>query len=187
LCPEKNHALLLEVAAILRSRRPNVHFLFVGDGDLAASIRTAVEERGLQSHVTLAGSRGDVRDILLGAIDVFAFPSTSEGLPLAVVEAQAAGLPVVLSDAVTPEVEVVSKLVVRRSPVAGASHWADAISDALDHPPAVSPQEARRQIAASPFAIEHSLAALLQVYHGNQTDFRPQVCSPHSHHAHENS
>ena len=86
LAPQKDHATLLEAARILG----DVRFVIVGDGEL----REELERRADGLEVELTGARDDVPE-LLASFDVFAFPSLFEGLCLAVIEAQAAGVPVV--------------------------------------------------------------------------------------------
>lgn len=86
LAPQKDHATLLEAARILG----DVRFVIVGDGEL----RRELERRADGLPVELTGARDDVPE-LLASFDVFAFPSLFEGLCLAVIEAQAASVPVV--------------------------------------------------------------------------------------------
>jgi len=86
LAPQKDHATLLEAARLLG----DVRFVIVGDGEL----REELERRADGLPVELTGARDDVPE-LLASFDVFAFPSLFEGLCLAVIEAQAAGVPVV--------------------------------------------------------------------------------------------
>lgn len=76
----------------------------------------------IQNSVLFLGARTDIPD-LLQACDVFLFPSTKEGLPVSVVEAQAAGLPVVMSDSVTDEV-CVTENVCRLSLSSSVHEWA---------------------------------------------------------------
>lgn len=94
---QKNHDRLLAALPAVIQRFPQVRLLLVGDGDMRPQIETWIRERGLDQHVILTGKRRDVAR-MLAAMDVFAFPSTTEGFGLAAVEAQAAGLPVVASD-----------------------------------------------------------------------------------------
>lgn len=101
--PQKNHGFLLEIAARLRDTRPACHFLFVGDGAQRRKIEAEIQMRGLGDRVTLLDSRPDIPRILVNAMDCFVFPSLHEGLPLALIEAQAAGLPCVFSDTITNE------------------------------------------------------------------------------------
>ena len=82
------------VAAFERLSRPGVRFVWIGGGPLEAAVRRLVERRGLSSRFLLLGERSDVSRLLPG-LDVFASSSLYEGLPCAVVEAMAAGVPVV--------------------------------------------------------------------------------------------
>ena len=91
LAPEKNHVGL--VAAMAPLLGPSVHLAIVGDGPERAAIERAIAP-ALRPFVHLTGARHDV-PALLSAFDLFALSSTTEGLPLAVPEAMAAGLPVV--------------------------------------------------------------------------------------------
>lgn len=122
LIPVKNHEFLLEVFARVVQSFPNAVLLLAGRGDLEESIRARVDELGLKKAVFFLGVVDDV-PYLLRAADVFVFPSVKEGLPLAVVEAQAAGLPTVISTGV-PKFAVVSDRACRMSLSAGAEAWA---------------------------------------------------------------
>lgn len=90
----KNHMLFLEAAAAVASRRENVEFLVVGAGRLGPELRERAIELGLGRRVHFLGEREDVPSILK-LLDVFVLTSRSEGVPNAVMEAMAAGLPVV--------------------------------------------------------------------------------------------
>jgi glycosyltransferase involved in cell wall biosynthesis len=79
----------IEAVALL----PGVHAVWIGDGPLRADIEALVRRRGLQERVTLVGARTDVLE-LLPALDVFAMSSLYEGLPCALAEAMATGIPV---------------------------------------------------------------------------------------------
>lgn len=94
--PQKNHTGLVRIAEKLVARRRDLVLLLVGDGPLRERVRKEVEASGLAGSVRFAGARDDVPR-LLRAADVFVFPSLWEGLPGAVLEALAAGLPVVAS------------------------------------------------------------------------------------------
>ncbi|WP_428387850.1 glycosyltransferase [Mucisphaera sp.] len=92
--PVKDHLTAIRAMAGVRQRHPDAVLLLVGDGDERASIELAVAEHGLEGAVCLAGVRSDVADLLLAA-DVFLLTSVSEGISLTLLEAMAAGLPVV--------------------------------------------------------------------------------------------
>lgn len=93
----KGHADLLEAWPRVLRRHPGARLLCVGrDGGEGAALRRQIERNALEGSVVLAGERGDVPGLLAGA-DLFVLPSHEEGAPNAVVEAMAAGLPVVAS------------------------------------------------------------------------------------------
>ena len=105
--PAKNHAFLLKVAVEVLKSRPEVRFLMVGDGPLRPQIETMARDLGIEKSVAFAGYRSDVPRLMLSAMDVFAFPSIAEGLGIALIEAQAAGLRCLVSDAVPRVASVV--------------------------------------------------------------------------------
>jgi glycosyltransferase involved in cell wall biosynthesis len=92
--PQKNHQTLLE--AFARMARPETRLLLAGDGDLRPALVAQAERLGIAARVHFLGRRDDVPE-LLAASDVFALASLWEGNPLSVMEAMAAGLPVVSS------------------------------------------------------------------------------------------
>jgi glycosyltransferase involved in cell wall biosynthesis len=92
---EKGHPVLVEAAGLLPSESAErSRFLFVGDGPLLGEVRRLVEAKGLATRILFAGSRQDIPAIL-SAADLFVLPSLSEGLPNALLEAMAGGLPVI--------------------------------------------------------------------------------------------
>jgi len=90
----KAYPYLLEAVPAVVQRHPDVCFLWVGSGPQEQELRERVQALGLEEVVHLAGQRSDMPD-LLAAADLFVLPSLVEGLPLGVLEAMAAGLPVV--------------------------------------------------------------------------------------------
>jgi glycosyltransferase involved in cell wall biosynthesis len=96
LYEQKGHAVLIEAFETLSRSVASAHLALVGDGPLAAELREQVRDAGLVERVHLLGERRDVPR-LLAASDVFVLPSLWEGLPVALLEAMAARLPVVAS------------------------------------------------------------------------------------------
>lgn len=90
----KNHEVIIRALAKINDER--VKYLIVGFGELEEKLKQMVFELGLENRVVFAGYRSDVKQ-LLHVVDAFAFPSLQEGLPVALMEAMAAGLPVVCS------------------------------------------------------------------------------------------
>ncbi len=96
LRPEKGHDTLIAAAADVVAARPDAEFLIVGDGPLRGELQRQVDARGLGARVRFLGERSDV-PALLASSDVFALPSRTEACPNGVLEAMAAGLPIVAS------------------------------------------------------------------------------------------
>jgi glycosyltransferase involved in cell wall biosynthesis len=96
LDPVKGHTYLLDAFAVLAPRFPDLHLALVGDGELLSDLRARTQHSGLTDRVLFLGWREDIHD-LLHAFDLFVFPSLSEGMGRALVEAMAAGLPIVAS------------------------------------------------------------------------------------------
>lgn len=101
----KNHSYLLEVFKEFLSYKKEAILLLVGDGPLLPEIKQKVEEMKITKNVKFLGSRSDVERILL-AFDIFLFPSIFEGFPVSVIEAQASGLPCLISDSITKEIDM---------------------------------------------------------------------------------
>lgn len=118
LLPVKNHLFMLDVMAELVKLQPDAVMLFAGDGEMRPLIEEKREKLGLEKQVRLLGVRTDTA-ALLQAMDVFLFPSKYEGLPIAMVEAQCSGLPNLVSDVITQDVDVtplVHKLSLQQPP-----------------------------------------------------------------------
>lgn len=110
--PVKNHDFMLEIYCCIHKKCDNTALMFVGDGKLRSEIERKAENLGLRENVIFCGVRNDTFR-LLQAMDLFLFPSFYEGMPIALVEAQAAGLPCLISDTVTDDViitDLVSKM-----------------------------------------------------------------------------
>ncbi|SFB30016.1 Glycosyltransferase involved in cell wall bisynthesis [Cohnella sp. OV330] len=102
---QKNHAYLIDRFAELLTRHEDSVLVLAGDGPLRSQIEQKVRDYGIQSKIRFLGVRSDV-DRLMQGFDVFVFPSFHEGLPVTLVEAQGAGLPCVISDSITNEVDM---------------------------------------------------------------------------------
>lgn len=122
---QKNHAFLIDVFAEIVKVRKDAILMLVGSGELQKDIQLKVERDGLTDHVIFTGVRKDIGNIL-SAMDVFVFPSLFEGMPNAVIEAQANGLHCFVSDTITKEANI-SGLVTYLPLESGAKKWADKI------------------------------------------------------------
>jgi glycosyltransferase involved in cell wall biosynthesis len=90
----KNHALVLDILPALLRQFPRLRLVLVGDGELQATLGAQAAALGVTAQVVFAGAQADVAR-LLPALDVFVLPSLTEGLSIALLEAAAAGLPIV--------------------------------------------------------------------------------------------
>lgn len=117
----KNHAFLVEAFAKLHAKKPDSVLLLVGEGALQMQIAQKAVALGVAENVIMTGNRNDVPE-LLSAMDIFAFPSIREGLPVTLIEAQAAGLPCIISENISPDVDV--SPLVKRLPIDNAERWA---------------------------------------------------------------
>ncbi|MCG9704979.1 glycosyltransferase family 4 protein, partial [Photobacterium damselae] len=96
LWKQKNPKVLLDAAFLILKSRQDVHFIFSGDGEYIDEFRRLVVMKKLASNIHFIGWRNDIPDILK-SFDIFVLPSLWEGMPLAILEAQATGLPCIVS------------------------------------------------------------------------------------------
>lgn len=161
----KGHAHLLEAFAVVRAVHPTATLLLVGDGIRRGWVEGLAREAGLADHVVFTGFSDDV-PALLAMMDCFVLASTrTEGVPQSLLQAFAAGVPVVASDiGGVPEVvadEVTGLLAESGSAGALASGIERVLSDA---PAAVRRAEAARALVEERFSHAASISRLLQLY-----------------------
>lgn len=128
--PQKNHSFIIDIFSELLKKSPNAVLLLVGDGELKQTIEEKVKELSIEKSVLFLGLRDDVEE-LLQAMDLFLMPSLFEGLPVTLVETQAAGLPSVISDTITDDIKL-SEYVTFESLNRDAKKWAETILDTIN-------------------------------------------------------
>lgn len=104
LSEEKNFPFALALMAELSKNNPDCILVIAGNGDEEQNLKNKIRELGIEDRVQMLGRRSDV-ERLYQAYDVFLLPSFHEGFPVSAVEAMSAGLPVLLSDTITRELE----------------------------------------------------------------------------------
>jgi len=156
----KNHAFLIDVFAELCKMRDDAALALIGKGELEEEIREKVSTLGLADKVLFLGNRFDV-ERYYQAFDYFVFPSTFEGLPGSVVEAQAAGLHCLVSDQVTREVAL-TELVTYKSIEEPAANWAGEIM--RNAKAALERKDMRAAIAEKDFDV-HGQAAKWEAFY----------------------
>ena len=127
---QKNHAFLIDIFSAVKKMNPKAKLLLVSEGRLMDEIKQKVSSLGLQNDVLFLGFRNDINE-LMQAMDVFVLPSLWEGLPFTLVEAQAAGLPCVISDVISDE-SIVTDLIKKESLKQSAEIWAKKILNVYD-------------------------------------------------------
>jgi glycosyltransferase involved in cell wall biosynthesis len=133
---QKNQTYLIDLFATVREKQPDCVLWLVGDGDLRNQIEAKIRENGLTLWAWDDSKKPDHYDVrmfgmvdqtkdLYQAMDVMVMPSLYEGLPMVGVEAQTSGLPCVLSDTITREVDIAEAMYLPLS--ASLQEWADAV------------------------------------------------------------
>lgn len=156
---QKNHTFLIDIFNEIHKKNSNTVLLLTGQGRLEEEIKQKVHQMGLDDSVKFLGVRKDANRVYQ-AFDMFLFPSLWEGLPLTGVEAQTAGLPVVMSDVITPET-IVTDNVSTISLSKSASEWADKCLDILNN---YQRQNCRQQVIDSGFDIQTTADWLQNFY-----------------------
>jgi glycosyltransferase involved in cell wall biosynthesis len=164
LSREKGHRFLLEACSHLARRGRNVRLAIAGSGPDLDSLISLARRLGITDRVLFLGHQDNVGDLLASA-DVFVLPSLKESLPLALLEACAAGVPAVASG-VGGVGEVVTDGRTGLLVWPGDSHsLADAIQMLLDNPEAaVRMAQAAQEHVRSAFSVDEAAAAMMRVY-----------------------
>ena len=157
--PQKNHPFLLEIFSALLKKEPSAVLLLVGGGEDLPKIQAKAQTLGIAENIRFLGVRSDVAD-LMQAMDVFVFPSLYEGLPVTMVEAQASGLPCLISDKVPEECIITEGLVDVMPLSASADAWAEKVLEKRRCPRTDHSEE----VAAHGFDIKAEALKLQEFY-----------------------
>jgi glycosyltransferase involved in cell wall biosynthesis len=156
---QKNHSFLLGIWADSAPEHPDDWLLLLGDGELRPETEALAQGLPGADRICFLGQRSDV-PAWLSAADVFLLPSLFEGLPVSLAEAQAAGLPCLVSDRV-PLDAFASR--VRQIPLGAAAPWAAALAELRPAQPAER-AAAPEAVAALGYDIRASLRRLEEIY-----------------------
>lgn len=160
----KNYNFLLEIVAEVAQKKAKMYLLLIGEGSRQLNIKQQILQMGLGDRVIFAGSRSDIPRLMRGAMDVFLFPSLHEGANIALIAAQAAGLPCIFADVIPQEAEVVKPLLRRVSLSQPASEWAEIILAQRHAVSMISEAEALMLLKQTQFTVEKSLEHLQSIY-----------------------
>lgn len=150
----KNHKFLIDVFADIHTKDPDTILLLVGGGELEPDIRQQIQKRNISEAVKFLGVRNDVYRLLM-AMDVMIFPSFYEGLPNVVIEAQAVGLPCLISDTISSEVKI-TELVSFLSLDKGIAAWTEAALSCMT----IEHRDTSTQIEESGYTIQRTACFL---------------------------
>jgi len=159
---EKNQAFLIDVMKYLLIKNPSIKLLLVGDGELRSYVEKKATDLGIKESVRFTGVREDV-NLLLPSMDVFVFPSIYEGLGLVLLEAQACGIPCVVSQAIQPEADINLGLVSKLSLSNNAEVWANQII-AMKEKKIKNKNEIRSAFKRSGYSTHEGLKRVLKIY-----------------------
>ncbi|CAN2248126.1 glycosyltransferase family 1 protein [Bacillus vallismortis] len=158
----KNHAFLLKLAAHLKERGVRFQLVLAGDGPLRDKMEEEARRQNLLSDVLFLGTEERIHE-LMRTFDVFVMPSLYEGLPVVLVEAQASGLPCIISDTITEKVDAGLGLVTRLNLSEPIGIWAETIARAAA---AGRPKREliKGTLAKLGYDAQQNVGALLHVY-----------------------
>lgn len=159
---EKNHRFLLETFALYARRQLNAQLVLVGEGKLRGEMEGLAESLGIRDQVTFLGIRKDIPEII-GAFDLFLLPSLYEGLGVVVIEAQAGGVPSIVSEHVPTEANLKIDMVehLKLQPQA----WVDRIAGTVGRFQRPDWQTRHRSLQRHGYDIHTSIQRLEKIYH----------------------
>lgn len=161
----KNPLFVVEILERLVQSDPEAVAVFVGAGDLENVLVETLSRKNLKGRARLLGFRDDVPELMVNS-DVLIWPSLEEpkeGLGLGIIEAQAAGLPIVMSRSVPEEAIIVSELIQVLPLSAGAYAWASAIHS-LDMRGMPTRSGCLRRVESSSFGMHEGVTSLMALY-----------------------
>lgn len=128
----KNQTFLVKIASELKKRGTNIRILCAGNGDEkdVEQVKAMIANENVHDHMQLLGVRTDI-DVLMRKSNAFILPSKYEGMPLVLIEAQASGLPCIVADTFSQEVDFGLGKVNWLKLEVGVTAWADAVMDAV--------------------------------------------------------
>ncbi len=134
--PEKNHKFILQCFARVLKRNSNCYLLLVGDGELQEEIKQMAADLSVEEKVRFAGYVSNVPEYY-SAMNVFVLPSFFEGFAIAAVEAQATGIPCVLSDRISNETVINKNVLMLPIEEGSSDKWAEVICEHLEDEPII--------------------------------------------------
>lgn len=159
---QKNHKFIIDVFEQVHKKNSNTYLMLVGNGELENEIRDKVSKKGLQKFVIFTGVRSDIPKIL-SSMDVLLMPSLYEGMPNTVIEAQATGLPCVISDTITREADITG--LVKYVPLSQSYEvWGDSVLTSISN----SRLNTRKNFTENNYDIDSVSKQFVQIVFGDR-------------------
>lgn len=158
----KNPCFIVDVFAELSKITENYRLVFVGEGLNTDNIKKYVAEKGLNDFVIFYGRTQYVERVLSG-LDIFALPSRFEGLPVSVIEAEASGLPCVISSKITRQTDIINGCRFIEIQERNKKEWADAIFS-LSIPSDEERKMAWKKVQDAGFGIDTTAKQMMEIY-----------------------
>ncbi|WNF35312.1 glycosyltransferase family 1 protein [Bacillaceae bacterium IKA-2] len=158
----KNHKFMIEIIKSIVKKDRSFRLLLVGDGDLKFQIENLAVKEEISDYIRFVGIRDDVAT-MLQSMDIFVFPSLYEGLGLVLLEAQACGLPCIVSEAIQPEADLKLGLLTRLSLDDGADMWASKIVD-LARKKEENKSKISEAFEKNGYSLSLGISKLIQIY-----------------------
>ena len=162
LCFQKNQEFCLEVFELFHKKNPDSVLVLIGSGENEGYLKKITQEKGLEECVLFLGNQADTAGLFM-AMDVFLFPSRYEGFGIVLLEAQATGLPCIISEAIQPEANLELGLVHQCNLLNPYDEWVSEITNALTMYPE-NRAEYSIKVKSKGYDIKDTVAELSEFY-----------------------
>lgn len=164
---QKNQEYLISIFPEIQKKIPNAKLVLVGGGTRLEEYQCKAREMNLEDRIIFTGFHSNINDYVQ-MFDVFCFPSRFEGLGMAAVEAQASGLPAILSDQIPSDAAMTSNTTICGIDSENAKDWVSAILKykTEEMPRSIRCEKAQSEITARGYNIANQLNELIKIYEG---------------------
>ena len=163
LCKAKNHQFSIQIASQLKKKNVKFKMFFAGEGMLLKELKEQVKELSLENEIVFLGLRTDVSYLLAGA-DLMLMPSLFEGFGVVLIEAQASGIPSLISNTIPTDSDVGLNLINVNSLEESASIWANSIVEVYEKGIKVTPEKRLAKLKEAGYDVHTNIKILSKLY-----------------------